>query len=310
MVIDKLPYFGENSYDVIDKLRKSKTSSTIVYKTMFEFITAEAINKNALVVISGGTNVQVAWLKDAVFNYRDKEAFIPYFTYSTIASALPPAKTLAKGHMLLNKDRTEWLIRYNFKLKKLLLTIGTKIKLFDTVTLKKYDVTVENWYEDTFDMNTLWAYYILSSYRKEDKLLNGFEPGYTYIARQFKGFTNYEHQIRKSRELRTFDAFYEDIDFTDVRHYRYEELFKNSLNESETFYKIRRLKFDCLLYSIIQQGSLPTDEKTKERYKKLMQQECIMCYKPTNRDDPALILKSYWFGVGEYANKRAITRKV
>lgn len=310
MIVDRIPYLGNNSYEIIAKLRKSKARETRTYKTMFEFILTEALQENTLLVISSGLKVQIAWLRDAMFNYRDGEAFVPYFDYDVITTSLPPARTLSKGHLLLNKDNTQWLLRYNFKLKKFPLAIGTKIRLFNTTTLKKYNVIVENWYNDTFDMDELWAYYILSSYKDEDRLLYGFEPGYTYISRQFKGFTNYEHQIRKSLELRTYETYYENEDYTDVRHYRYTELFKDKLNSNANYYKLRRLKFDCLLYSIIQSGALPTDERTRERYKKLSQQECIMCYKPTHRDDPALIFKSYWFGIGSYANKRAITRKV
>lgn len=309
MILGKIPYFGKDSIQIIDNIRHSHAVRTVHYNDMPSFISNEGIVNNNIIVIQAGKKVITTYVKDIVFNYRDREAYIPYYDYKIKELKLPKKRTLSKGHLLLDKTHTVWLMRYDFIYKRIPLNINTKIRIFNLSTQEMYSCIIDKWYDDIFDIRRLYSLYILSSYKQEDTLLDGHEGGYAYINRQLKGFTNYENKVRTELGLSAYAHYDIFRDFTDVRHYRYEELFSDKLNPDQEPYKIRRLRFDCMLYSIIQAGAKPDDQDTARRWIKLSKQECFMVYKPFYKTDPPLIFKSYWFGVGNYDQKREITRK-
>lgn len=305
-MIEGIPFFGKEHNNIVEEIRSMSIDEHVKYGTMTELIDCE-LAKNVVVVID---NQWFSWLRDIQFNYRDRSAYLPYYTYELFDAELGDVKSDNKGHLLLNNETDRLYIRYNYELKLLPIDVETKLTFFDLAAHKKYSVSASNWYEATFDENELYIKYISSAYYDFDDLLEKHEGGYHYINRQFRGFRNVEWHRRKTLELPNFkEGSLKVHDFRDVRQYRKEELFGNTVREVIIPYKIRRLKFDCLLYCIIAQGSMPNNVEFKSRYMKLKEKPCILNYRPYY-GAPALIFKSYWYGVGNYEEKRNIRQHV
>lgn len=305
-MLDGIPFFGKEHNSIYAELIKSEATRLVHYNTMYEMIVSELPN-NPVVVID---NTWCSWLKDAKFNYRDRAAYIPYYTYQLCDMTVAKNHSDNKGHLLLDTATSTLSLRHTYKLEKLDLDIKQELTLFNVETREKYSVVVANWYEPTFDEYDLYIKYLSSAYYDFDDLLEKHQGGYHYINRQFKGFNNLEWQKRKQFGL---PHFAEDnlklYDFRDVRQYRKEELFGNTVRETIIPYKIRRLQFDCLLYCIIKQESVPHDVDLAKRYAKLKSQPCILSYRPYY-GAPPLIYKSYWYGAGSFEDKHKIRQHV
>lgn len=276
------------------------------YETMSDLISAETASRTIVII----DNQWFSWLHDIRFNYRDSSVGLPYYMYELLDLGPIGNQSLNKGHILIDKTTDTWLLRYNYDLKMMPVTINQKLILFNLDTHKKYSVSAKAWYKDTFNLEELYTIYLMSAYDDFDELLEKHLGGYHYINRQFKGFRNVEWNKRKALELPNFKENQLVLrDYRDVRQYRKEELFGNSIHNTVLSYKIRRLKFDCLLCCIIKHGSRTTDKEFNDRYEKLKAQSCILSYKPYY-NAPPLIFKSYWYGVGNADAKRSIRKHV
>lgn len=301
-----IPYFGPYHNSIVEEINSACVSETISYNTMYEMIQAEATKRTVVII----DNKWFSWLWDARFNYREGKAELPYYEYQTTDIQVSKNHSDNKGHLLLNIDTYTWSVRHSYNLKMLELQLNKEITLYDVELHKKYKVIADKWYFDTFDITALYISYLSSAYYDFDELLEKHIGGYHYITRQFKGFNNLEWKKRKELELPNFVENQPTLyDFRDVRQYRREELFGGAVMDTIIPYKFRRLAFDCLLYCIIKQGSKTTDRDFNHRYNQLSKKDCILCYRP-NHDAPALIFKSYWYGVGSYENKRRIFKHV
>lgn len=253
-----IPYFGEDTYNIINNIQKAQISADKVYPTVYEMIKQEAFKQTVVVI----DNCWLTWLRDIRFNYRDREAKLPYYEFETYDIKVAKNYSNNKGHLLLNPETNIWYIRYNYMLKFLDFKSNTQLTVYDIEKQIKYTISAEDWFTDIFDLEELYAYYINSAYYEDDFLYNKHLGGYHYITRQFKGFINLEWKKCKELNLPNFaKEHYETVesDYRDVRQYKKEQLFGLKIIEHIIPYKLRRLLFDCLLYCIIQQGSLTAD---------------------------------------------------
>ena len=305
-MIQGIPFFGEQHNSIMKEILEADVNEHIKYETMTDLICSE-VQKHTVVVID---NEWFSWLHDVQFNYRDSKVYLPYYTYELFDIETDNTQSLNRGHVLLSEDKKTWQLRFNYDLKLLPINIKEKLTLFDLDTHKKYFVSADDWYYDTFNIDTLYLKYLSSAYYDFDELLEKRQSGYHYINRQFKGFRNVEWNKRKALELPNFKENQPCItDFRDVRQYRKEELFGNTVRETIIPYKLRRLMFDSLLYCIIKQDSKTDDAEFNSRYAKLKTQDCILNYRPYY-NAPPLIFKSYWYGVDSADAKRSIRKHV
>lgn len=298
-MIQGIPFFGEDHVNIVKSILSRPSERHIKYDTVFELVHDETI-KHAVVIID---NKWFTWLHDIVFNYRDGNAFLPYYTYELFDTQVVKSMKDNNGHLLLDKETNTLSIRHNFDLKVFDFTLDTTLEIYNITNNERYSVSASAWYYDTFDLDTLYGRYISSAYYDFDELLEKHIGGYHYITRQFKGFANVEWRKRKDFFLENYAGNQLIIsDHRDVRQYRREQLFGNAPIQQIVPYKYRRLAFDCMLYCVIKQGSKTDNEEFNERYAKLSKQDCILNYKPYYKA-PSLIFKSYWYGVGSVEDK-------
>lgn len=305
-MIQGIPFFGEQHNELAKLILNARATSHIDYLTVFDMIKAEAF-KHTVVIID---NKWFTWLHDIRFNYRDDIVELPYFTYEIYETEMRQNQTDNKGHLILDKENKTVLLRHNYNLQMLSITPDTELTLVDLSDLSKYTVKASKWYYSIFDINDLYIKYINSAYYDFDELLEKHIGGYHYITRQFKGFVNAEHKKRNMLELNSYkEKMIIPEDYRDVRQYRRQELFGDTFIETVIPYKFRRLLFDSMLCCIIKQHSVTTDPVFNFRYSRLSKEQCILSYTPDNCSVP-LIFKSYWYGIGDYKDKRAIRKHV
>ena len=316
-----IPYFGEEH----NKIAKTITDQEAVLKHNYETV-YQMIKDNLVNTVFVIDNKWFSWVKDVRFNYRDREAKLPYYEYELYDIPVSKKYTDNRGHIIVEERAissedgpsaeasvlTEKIarIRYNFDMKFVDIKPNTDYVMYNLKTQQKFICTAESWYEAEFDIVKLYHTYLLSSYTDFDELLEKHDDGKHYITRQFKGFINNERLKRKELELPTFKENQPKLEeYRDVRQYKREELFGITPLDNIIPYKIRRVLFEAMLYCIIQEGAWSTNTEFNRRYIKLQKEKCILSYRE-GYAQPPLILKSYWFGQGTYQDKRSIKKHI
>ena len=110
-MIKGIPYFGEITQELMDYILNTDFSNVPVarYKSLYEIVES-SVNDKVVVVID---NKWVTWLNDIVFNYRDKECYLPYYSYEEYLITDRVFKTNNKGHLELTDDGLK--IKYEYK---------------------------------------------------------------------------------------------------------------------------------------------------------------------------------------------------
>ena len=133
MEVYGIPYFGVDTIEKEKRLIKinDKDIQTREYPQLYSFI-QENINKKALIIID---NQWFTWLNDIEFNYRDKTVSIPYYKYSIkwVESDNDHDnghEINSKGHIIVQDDRTNIGIRYDFELNKQELKSIDQLKIY------------------------------------------------------------------------------------------------------------------------------------------------------------------------------------
>ena len=291
-MINGIPYFGEETQELMDYILNTDFDNVPVarYKNLYEVV-EDSVNDAVIVVID---NKWVTWLNDIVFNYRDKECYIPYYSYKEYLIEDRVFKTNNKGHLILTGDGLK--IRYEYKYNKMNITDGkVRLHCVDMSTLDKLVIVTDGWADDdSIDLDKLYKLYINSCYKDDDFLVNKHAGGYHYINKSIKAFDNKEKKLREQYSLCAFamDMVY-DKDYRDVRQYSYEEVIKlKGLINNIELYRERRLRFESYLYCCLRQGLLNNIQFNKHIYKV--------------GENIKLIIKDYWLDNVDKPNKTYI----
>jgi hypothetical protein len=126
--------------------------------------------------------------------------------------------------------------------------------------------------------------------------------GYHYINKSIKNFENREKKLRELEGMYDYDIDNRfDTEYRDVRNYKYEEVIHTvGFRDTSELYKIRRLRFESLLYCILRDNCNPKDEQFKKSWHRLGLDKEYIKY----GDSIKLIFKSYWLD-----NYKAIKQK-
>ena len=159
-MIPGIPYFGEQSKNVEDTIRKSEISYEKSYNSLYDLIQAEKSEKK-IVVIEDEHGIWLTYLRDIRFNYRDREVYLPYYSYET-RYAYDNYSAKFEGHVLRDSldSKNGIRIRYNYKLCKFNINlINNRLVIYDTYTNKKYIVSFKDWFDSSeFDIDKLITY--------------------------------------------------------------------------------------------------------------------------------------------------------
>lgn len=255
-MIAGIPYFGENTqeiYEFIQSIRYDEaTIAEVNYESLYELIISN-INKHIVVIID---NKYLTWLNDIVFNYRDKECYIPYYSYKEYEIKDRKFKTNGRGHLILNDDKLT--IRYEYKYNKLNIDVlKVKLTCMSIDTKEVFRATTNKWVGDTVvNLDALYKLYIDASYKDDDFIVNKHVGGYHYIDRSPIQFVNREKKLREQYGLSSYyDGYSNYKDYRDVRQYKYDEVISlvGMINNTE-LYRERRLKFEAYLYCCLRAG--------------------------------------------------------
>lgn len=291
-MIKGIPYFGEQTQELMNYILHTDFDSVPVarYKNLYEVV-QDSVNDEVIVVID---NKWVTWLNDIVFNYRDKECYIPYYSYKEYLIEDRVFKTNNKGHLILTDDGLK--IRYEYKYNKINITDGkVRLHCVDMLTLDKLVIATDGWADDdSIDLDKLYRLYINSCYKDDDFLINKHAGGYHYIDKSIKSFNNKEKKLREQYDLSDYsEDFYYIKDYRDVRQYKYEEVIKlNGLLDNIELYRERRLRFESYLYCCLRAGLFNDIQFKKHIYKV--------------GKELKLIIKDYWLDNIDKPNKTYI----
>lgn len=288
MMIQGIPYFGDNTQELYEQILNSNIQSKKEYKSLYEMIETN-INKHIVVIID---NKWLTWLNDIVFNYRDKKCYIPYYTYDIFEIPDRSFRTNNKGHMIINDSTLR--IRYNYKYNKYDINISNlSLTIFDLDTSEKMIYSTDKWLDEAvFDIDKLYRLYIHSCYKEDDFNFNKHAGGYHFINKSIKSFNNREKKYREQYDLDTYapDYMY-DTDYRDVRNFRYEEVIqKSGLLDDIDIYKHRRLRFESYLYCVLRQEMKSNNKTFNEKLHSLYNGKDYIKYGSNIK----LIFKRYW----------------
>ena len=266
-MIKGIPYFGEQTQEIVDSILNIDTD--IIYEkkydSLYDLILSN-IDKHIIVVID---NKWLTWLNDIVFNYRDRECYIPYYTYKEQLITDRTFRTNNKGHLILDGDNIR--VRYEYSYHKLNITVDNlALDCVDIDTQERLIVRTNNWInEAAVDFDKLHKLYVESSYKDDDFIMNKHAGGYHYITLSPKEFVNRERKLREQYDLSDYsEDFYYIKDYRDVRQYKYEEVIKlNGLLDNIELYRERRLRFESYLYCCLRAGLFNNIQFKKHIYK-------------------------------------------
>lgn len=290
-MIQGIPYFGIDTQSIYEHILDSShtNAENVTYSSMYELI-MDNINKRVVVVVN---NKWLTWLNDIVFNYRDKECYIPYYTYSIHTINDRKYKTNDKGHLILNDGTLSF--RYNYKLEKLYVGVNNcKLDIVNIDTLERKEVSTSCWIsEKEFDIDKLYELYINSAFNEDDLIFNKHRGGYHYIGISPREFSNREKNYTELYGLNIWNTKnYFEHDYRDVRNFKYDEIISkcNIIPSTEPLF-IRRLKFEAYLYCILRQEIPSNNKEFNTEMCKLKNGKRIVKYGDTVK----LIIKNYWF---------------
>lgn len=291
-MIKGIPYFGEQTQEIVDSILNIDTD--IIYEkkydSLYDLILSN-IDKHIIVVID---NKWLTWLNDIVFNYRDRECYIPYYTYKEQLITDRTFRTNNKGHLILDGDNIR--VRYEYSYHKLNITVDNlALDCVDIDTQERLIVRTNNWInEAAVDFDKLHKLYVESSYKDDDFIMNKHAGGYHYISLSPKEFVNRERKLREQYDLSDYsEDFYYIKDYRDVRQYKYEEIIKlNGLLDNIELYRERRLRFESYLYCCLRAGLFNDIQFKKHIYKV--------------GKEIKLIIKDYWLDNIDKPNKTYI----
>lgn len=289
-IVKGIPYLGENNNELREQILNKSINETIE-ESLYEFINSRIDNiENLLVVID---NKWLTWLKDLRFNYRDKKLELPYWKYEL--HKLEYKRAINKYQYIIQDDENGY-IRYNYSLHIINFEDTKEIIIFDLNKNTKFKLRIKGLCNlKTYSINELYNLYINSSYT-QDFELEGNESGYYYIEKRTKHLKNEESYMRYKLDLNSYkdNLKYDISDYRDVRKFTKGELqLRYGMICNFEGYKIRRLKFESLLFCIIHNGLESDSEEFNKEFKQLGKQKEIIKYK-TKDCDICLIFKSYW----------------
>lgn len=279
-MITGIPYFGEKTQEITNSILN--TNEDIIYEKEYDSLydlILDNIDKHIIVVID---NKWLTWLNDIVFNYRDKECYIPYYTYDIYWLDDKKYNSNNKGHLILNDNKLG--IRYNYKYEKYNININDlSLQCINIDKLEKFVVRAKYWINDTnLNIDKLYKLYINSCYKDDDFTFNKHSGGYHYIEKSPKQFKNKEKYYREYLDINTYayDNEYER-DYRDVRNYTYNEvILKHGMLDTIDLYRERRLRFESYLYCCLREHLLNNLSFKNGIYK--------------TGDNIKLIIKKYW----------------
>lgn len=291
-MIKGIPYFGEQTQEITNSILNIDTD--IIYEKKYDSLydlVIDNIDKHIIVVID---NKWLTWLNDIVFNYRDRECYIPYYTYKEQLITDRTFRTNNKGHLILDGDNIR--VRYEYSYHKLNITVDNlALDCVDIDTQERLIVRTNNWInEAAVDFDKLHKLYVESSYKDDDFIMNKHAGGYHYISLSPKEFVNRERKLREQYDLSDYsEDFYYIKDYRDVRQYKYEEIIKlNGLLDNIELYRERRLRFESYLYCCLRAGLFNDIQFKKHIYKV--------------GKEIKLIIKDYWLDNIDKPNKTYI----
>lgn len=273
-----VPYFGEETYRKLEALQDRQPEEINPLKlrgvtdihTLFRHLLK---NEYLFIINHPNTNRQFAsWCWDIRFNYRDREIFIPYYSYNTfLHKAIERDLSNTYLNIYTLEDNKKYIsVRYAFEMNK--FVVDNRKECYRTESIRVYHPTTDNYYQ--LNISNL-PYYAESIFSVHELLRR--HTNYKFLLSEFD-LTSKEHQYldfnyKKSREksIRTKEGFktysdnFTDLNYQDIRTYVVSP-FSDEANEMTTDddYVTRVYDFESYLYCLFAQQSEPYEPEFKQ----------------------------------------------
>ena len=283
-----IPFFDNyNTNEIYNKIKHTdKSEYKLVEGSLYKLVTDE-YRDNFIVVIDN----YLTWLKDIKFNYRDKECYIPYYTFKLYESSVQA--NIQDFEHIYEDEEGKTFIRYDYELHHRNVDVDNLLFIYDLENDRFFAYHITSWIDDTeIDLKKLHDLYVGSCYKPT--VIDNYYSGYHYIDLNVKGMKNTERRLRKVYYLSDYSYNHnDDKDYRDVREYRFEEVLGKTEDVFTTNpYWIRRLEFESYLYCCLRKGLTQgiNLEKSNE-------------YTKIGKNIP-LIIKGYWLnGIDKSTDK-------
>ena len=257
-----IPFFGEQNKSIQETILSSNCNK-VVNISLYDLAQLALLHKKNYVVVIGAK--YLTWLDDIVFDYVHKCCYIQYYSYMEYVTDIYLAeKSFADRTKVHIKTDSEGriVVRFNYNTEKEPIAIGFSLLVYSLQDncLTKYIIC--SYCNMDFQLKTLYNLYLNSCYFDYKGAFTENESGYTYITKQFTGFSNQELLYRRKLNLPNYLDDEIPSDYCDVRQYDYWyyiDKYKN-VTISKELYKYRRLAFESYLFCCIRAGLTPTDE--------------------------------------------------
>ena len=281
MILGRIPYFGKDSNKIMKQINTSHVKE-VIQTDLYSFVMNHLENDIVFVI----KDYVYSWVSDIVFNYRDKECFIPYYDFDLYEETKRVNDN--NGHLILNDKRQ---IRYNFELKHLDIKLNEEYYIYSIRQEKKFKIVFTGFYTGIFSVKNLYSLYLNACYKDDNYTVLKHESGYHYINKKTESYKNLEKIKRRKYKLLDYKDAYSYKDYRDVREYTYLEVAEQiGVFQNIELYKFRRLRFESYLYCNLREENVPVDY---ENWKKLGVDYNYIKYYDERKVLP-LFIKSYW----------------
>lgn len=278
-----LPHYGDETVATLNSLqnRQPKVADPLSFETVTDLHTLfRYLLKNEFLFIIKHPNTHrlfTSWCWDIRFNYRDREVFIPYYSYETFLHQAIERDLSNPYLSIINigGSKAQIEVRHNFKMNKLILDDRKvdyrrkNICVYQPSTGIYLKLSLESL--PYLSHNEFSMYDLLRRHTNYKFLLSEFDL--TSKDRYYLNINSKksrEKRIRESRGFKTYSDNYTDLNYQDIRTYVVSP-FSDEARQMTTDedYVTRVYDFESYLYCLFACQAEPTEPDFKQLWREL-----------------------------------------
>lgn len=278
-----IPHFGIETAEAINSLqdRQPKDINPRTLRgvtdlhTLFRYLLK---NEYLFIIEHPNTNrLYTSWCWDIRFNYRDREIFIPYYSYRTFFHRAIE-RDLNNPYLTIStlEDKKKYIsVRHSFEVNKFI--IDNRKEGYRHPTIRVYHPSTDNYFQ--IDITSLP--YLAENVFYIDELLRR-HTNYKFLLSEFDTTSKDRHYFdftsKKNREKRlylkegypTYGEKYTDLNYQDIRTFIVNP-FSDEAQQMTTDddYVTRVYDFESYLYCLFAQKAQPYEKDIKQRWSEL-----------------------------------------
>lgn len=278
-----LPHFGVETLATINSLqeRQPKVIDPLMLNGVTDLHTLfRYLMKNEYLFIIEHPNTHrlfTSWCWDIRFNYRDREVFIPYYSYETFLHQAIE-RDLSNPYLTISKadnKKKHIAVRHNFEMNKLI--IDNEKEGYRHKNVCVYQPSTDSYLQIDIQSlpylseNTFSVYELLRRHTNYKFMLSEFDltsKDHHYL--DFNSKKSREKRIRERQGFKTYSNNYINLNYQDIRTYVVNP-FSDEARQMTTDedYVTRVYDFESYLYCLFAQHAEPLELEFKQLWSSL-----------------------------------------